>query len=560
MFDRLSIRHKLIAAFAALLCLTLILGAVALNRVGAVRTVAVDMQTRWMPSAYRLGLLNTAASDHRFAVALHVANTEAAAIPDLDARLARALQQVAAARAAYEPMIDTAEERQLYPEFMRLWGAYQREADAVVALSRRNENQAATTRMLAQMMPAYHAVRPVIDRLQQANVDGAATEEEDGNHAYRQTFAFVTGLLAAIVLLGAGLAWLIIRSIGKGIASVVTPMRAMAVGDLSAEVPKLPETTELGSIATALGAFHGALLAKRQADDALAVEARVKSARAERVEALIGGFEADSAEALRIVAAASVELDATAGAMQAAAHASTEQAASLAAASEQANANVQTVAASSEEMAASIGEVARQVAESARVAQQAAQDARATDAAVGRLSDSATRIGEVIRLISGIAGQTNLLALNATIEAARAGEHGKGFAVVASEVKALAQQTAKATEEIGAQIAAMQSATGEAVEAIRGIGRTIEGMDALTAQVAAATEEQAAATREIGRAVAEAATGTRDVSRHASGLTEGAQQTGAAAAQVRAASGELAQRAESLRGQVDGFLSGIRAA
>jgi methyl-accepting chemotaxis protein len=211
-------------------------------------------------------------------------------------------------------------------------------------------------------------------------------------------------------------------------------------------------------------------------------------------------------------------------------------------------------------MAASIAEVARQVAESARVARWAAEDARSTDATVASLSEAAQRICEVVRLIGGIAGQTNLLALNATIEAARAGEAGKGFAVVASELKTLATQTAKATEEIGAQITAIQSETDRAVEAIRGINKTIEDMDGLTQQVAAAAEQQSAATREIGRAVAEAASGTQEVTRLAIGVTTGAQQTGAAASQVQAAPGELSLRAESLRGEVDSFLAGIRAA
>jgi methyl-accepting chemotaxis protein len=165
-----------------------------------------------------------------------------------------------------------------------------------------------------------------------------------------------------------------------------------------------------------------------------------------------------------------------------------------------------------------------------------------------------------VRLISDIAGQTNLLALNATIEAARAGEAGKGFAVVASEVKNLATQTAKATEEIGAQIAAMQAETGRTVDAIAAIARTIEELNANTGQVAAASEEQAAATQEIGRAVAEAAQGTQEASRSAVGVKQGAERTGGAAQDLRGASTELAEQSERLRGQVDGFLAGIRAA
>ncbi len=421
-----------------------------------------------------------------------------------------------------------------------------------------NDNDTALRHLRDDRNPVFAETRQLLRELTE-RVDERA-EQAARVASADAAFSWWTTVIAALsgVVISVALAlWMMQAGLSRPIGRLAERMRALAGGEKASPVPGAGRGDEVGWMAEAVEGFRQAALEQERMAETSAAEQAAKAARARRVDALVRDFETEAADVLRTMASAAAELDVTAGQMQAEAGAGTERATSLAAASEEASANVASVAASTEEMAASVAEVARQVTESARVARQAADDARATDGAVSNLAEAAQRIGEVVRLISDIAGQTNLLALNATIEAARAGEAGRGFAVVASEVKTLAQQTARATEEIGAQISAMQAETGRAVEAIRKIAGTIESMDGLTAQVAAAAEEQAAATQEIGRAVSEAAAGTRDVSRLATGVTEGAQQTGVAAGQFRTASGDLSRRAESLRKQVDSFLADI---
>ncbi|WP_419895927.1 methyl-accepting chemotaxis protein [Roseomonas sp. USHLN139] len=392
-----------------------------------------------------------------------------------------------------------------------------------------------------------------------ALADIGAGARAEAAAAGRSLWMLVAGALA-IAALGLGAVLLVRWRVLLPLGRLSEALRRLARLDYGFALPDAARADEIGDMSRAVDECR---LGLRRADD-LAEQQRAgqaaKDAETARVAALIRGFEAESTELLQAVSGAAAELNATAGELSDTARQGSERAASVAAAAQQASGNVQTVAASADELAASIAEVARQVTGGAEVARRAAEEARGTDATVQGLAAAANRIGDVVKLISDIAGQTNLLALNATIEAARAGEAGKGFAVVASEVKNLASQTARATEEISAQIAAMQGETQRTVDAIAGIARTIETIDASTAAVAAATEEQASATREIGRAVAEAALGTDEASRHAGGVREGSARTGEAAGRVHAASEALNQRAAALRSQVGSFLQGIRAA
>lgn len=416
-------------------------------------------------------------------------------------------------------------------------------------------------RLLEERRPIYSEIRVALGRLVADKVASMESASAAASAGVKHDFILAISFLMAGTVLSVGLAvWLIVAGVTRPIASVTERMRSLSNGEKAAPVPFVGRADEVGVMAAALEKFRKAAVEQDRLAEEVAQQETIKRQRAERVDTLVAEFEAQAADALRVVAAASTELDATAASMQSMAGSGKQQAESLASAASQASANVQTVAASAEEMAASIAEVARQITSGAQTASKAAEEARSTDATVAVLAQTAQQVGDVVRLIGDIAGQTNLLALNATIEAARAGEAGKGFAVVASEVKTLASQTAKATEQISSQIAAIQAETGRAVEAIRGIAHTIESMDHTMSQVAAATEEQAAATREIGRAVAEAARGTEEVTRNASEVMAGTGETGAAASQVRSASGELARRSETLNRQVDEFLTAVRAA
>jgi ABC-type transporter Mla subunit MlaD len=282
--------------------------------------------------------------------------------------------------------------------------------------------------------------------------------------------------------------------------------------------------------------------------------------RGDKVDALLRGFESSTGTIVSTVDSAATELRATAQALSSTTDQTTAQASGVAAAVEEASVNVQTVASAAEELSSSISEIARQVAQSASIAGKAVEDARRTDAIVKTLAGGAQKIGDVVGLISSIAGQTNLLALNATIEAARAGDAGKGFAVVASEVKSLANQTAKATGDISAQIADIQTATTEAVQAIGTIAQTIDELSRIAASIATSVEEQGAATQEIARNVQEAASGTQEVSTNIVGVSRGAQETGAAASQVLEAAGDLSKRAKQMHVEVQQFIAAVKAA
>jgi methyl-accepting chemotaxis protein len=357
------------------------------------------------------------------------------------------------------------------------------------------------------------------------------------------------------------IAWLIGRSIIKPLGQLGTRMRTLADGALDGEIPGTGRGDEIGAMAATVQIFKDNAVRIRGLEQVeAAAQGRVAAERRAAMENLADDFERSVNRIVRSVATAAAGMQTTAQSMTATASDASARAATVGAASERSSSNVATVAASAEELSGSVAEIARRVSQSSEIAGKAVGDAERTNATVKLLSSGAEKIGEVVQLIHSIAAQTNLLALNATIEAARAGESGRGFAVVASEVKALASQTAKATEEISAQVTAMQASTSEAVLSIGGITGTIAQMSEITTSISSAVEEQGAATREIARNIQSVAAGSNEVSAHIGGVSTAAAATGAAASEVLTNARELDNQSGLLRTAVDEFLIKVRVA
>jgi methyl-accepting chemotaxis protein len=385
------------------------------------------------------------------------------------------------------------------------------------------------------------------------DIDGALARGQRLTQLILVAGALVAGLLA---LLAAVLA----RRISVPIKTLTTAMRRLAGGDDDVDVPAVERRDEVGTMAAAVVVFKENALKTRRLEAQRREEEARKATRQGRIEERIAAFERSVQGALNVLATASGRMKATAESMSATAEQTRSQAAAVSGAAAEASGNVETVAAATEEMSSSISEISRQMAKTSDIATRAVQEAAHTGATMQELDRAAQKIGQVVQLINDIAAQTNLLALNATIEAARAGDAGKGFAVVASEVKSLATQTAKATDEIGAQINAMQGTAKGAVEAMMRIDRTITEVNTIATSIAAAIEEQGASTQEITRNTQQAAHGAGEVTRTIAGVDQAANATGLAANNVLSSARELAEQAESLRTEIGAFLASIRAA
>jgi methyl-accepting chemotaxis protein len=372
------------------------------------------------------------------------------------------------------------------------------------------------------------------------------------------------GFFLAIVVMASMIVSIVFSFLGisRPLTRLNGALGKMAAGELDIEIPGAARGDEVGDMAKTVVVIRKNAEQKARAEaEAKANQDQIaaKQRKADMIK-LADDFESAVGEIVETVSSASTELEASATTLTATAERAQELTTAVAAASEEASTNVQSVASATEEMASSVNEISRQVQESARMAGAAVEQARKTNDRVGELSKAASRIGDVVELINTIAGQTNLLALNATIEAARAGEAGRGFAVVASEVKALAEQTAKATGEIGQQITGIQAATQESVGAIKEISGTIERLSEISSTIAAAVEEQGAATQEISRNVQQAAQGTQQVSSNITDVQRGASETGTASSQVLSAAQLLSGDSNRLKLEVGKFLNSVRAA
>jgi methyl-accepting chemotaxis protein len=563
MLSKLSIRSKIILVVAFLLVTMSGMGLLAVHNMRAINASTVDITTNWLPSVRALGELRAGVITYRNVIREHMLGET---IEDKDSA-EKILQGVVDGntkiRQSYETMISSPEERGLYNDWSKTWDAYKKGTHDVMALSRKNpghfphEAHDLNTKTVNKIgIESDEILKKDID----LNNTGAEKAARDAADNYNSALFMLAIILGLAIIAGVVVSFYMVRDISNGISSIVKPMQALGQGDLSVEIPHRGEKTEIGAMADVLQVFKEALIAKKAADEAAAKDAEAKIERGRRVDNITREFEQMIGEIVTTVSSASTQLEASAGTLSATAARSQELSTTVAAASEEASTNVQSVASATEELSSSVNEISRQVQESARMASDAVGQARSTTERVSELSKAATRIGDVVELINTIAGQTNLLALNATIEAARAGEAGRGFAVVASEVKALAEQTAKATGEIGQQINGIQAATQDSVNAIKEISGTIEKLSEISSTIAAAVEEQGAATQEISRNVQQAAEGTQQVSANITDVQRGATETGTASSQVLTAAQTLSGDSGRLKSEVSKFLTNVRAA
>jgi len=557
--SRLSISAKLFTIVSFLFLAIAVIGGFAFLQMRSINIAAQDIQAQWLPKVRWIGEMRVQSARYRAVLRdyLIVADAERA---DVDKNLAARKADFEKAAKAYQSMASSAAERDLADELEKQWQAFLGAALDVQSLAAKGDLAGAKGVNAGKVVPVGRAMDLTLAKLVDFNDKGAEVAGEGAEATYLSAIRLTAVILAVAIVLGLGAAIYMVRDIRRGIGSILKPMGQLTDGELTAEIPHRGETTEIGRIATALQIFKQALLAKKASDDAVDADRAVNAARAQRISTATGDFEAMIGELVRSLASASTELEASASTLSSTADHTQELTTMVAAASEEASTNVQSVASATEELSSSVNEISRQVQESARMAGDAVDQARKTNDRVGELAKAAARIGDVVELINTIAGQTNLLALNATIEAARAGEAGRGFAVVASEVKALAQQTAKATGEIGQQVADIQAATQESVSAIGQISGTIEKLSEVSSTIAAAVEEQGAATQEISRNIQQAAQGTQQVSTHITDVERGASETGSASSQVHAAAKSLAGESDRLKNQVEKFLHTVRTA
>ncbi|OYU89043.1 MAG: methyl-accepting chemotaxis protein [Bradyrhizobiaceae bacterium PARB1] len=556
---RITLKLVLLTIVSSLVLLVGLQSWTAISKSSDMNMKAEDVAQNWLPSVRALGEVKYAITRSRVNEARMVMATNQSQRSETEALIKMSNGEMSAAKTRYEPLISSPDERSRWQNFMDKWSVYARNQAEVLRLS--EAGRAAEALAIFSNVAAFNESLSALDHTINYNNTGSEAATESTRQTYLSA-RFMMLVVSGVALVFAAVAALIVVfRATRPLQRLSQTMEIIAGGKLEQDIEYTQRRDEIGDMAKALQVFkdNGLRIRTMEAEQRAGDEQRAAQRKAD-MQALASGFEAAVGEIIETVSSASTELEASAETLTSTAERSQRLTTSVAVASEEASANVQSVASATEELSSSVNEIGRQVQESTIISERAVDQARATNQSVGELAQAASRIGDVVELINNIAGQTNLLALNATIEAARAGDAGRGFAVVASEVKALAEQTAKATGEISEQIANIQNATSQSVGAIRGISDTISRMSEISSTIASAIEEQGAATQEISRNIQQAAQGTMQVSSSVAEVQHGASETGTAASQVLSAAQSLSQDSTRLKQEVGRFLMTVRAA
>ncbi|AWB23621.1 methyl-accepting chemotaxis protein [Methylobacterium currus] len=560
---KLSIKHVLIGTTMTLMLFSVAQGGNGISRLMTLRDDIVDMARTRIPASNLINQIYAETQAYRINLyRFVVTSTDDATYDRNEQALTDSRKALIDLQARYEPLISGPEERATFGRFVARWSDYLEGQKMVTGAMAAGDQATALATLTSPEMTGTNAEATGALKAIVAMNAGAALTSAEQSSASADRGILAAGLMTALAFAAAiGAVIFSLLGIARPIARMTAAMGRLAAGDIAIAIPGAARRDEIGAMAAAVQVFKDGLIrARALEEETVLARASAEEQRRAGMRQMADAFERAVGGIVGQVSAAATELQATAQTMTATATQTAAQSTAVAAAAEEASSNVGTVAVAAEELGASVQEIGRQVDGSARLAQAAVAEAGQTAHQVRALTEATARIGDVVGLISSIAAQTNLLALNATIEAARAGAAGRGFAVVAAEVKELAGQTAKATEEITSQIAAIQASTGQAAGAIGQITARIQEISGVATSIAAAVEEQGAATQEIVRNVSQAAAGTGEVTGNIAGVAGAAEETGAAASQVLASASELSRQSEHLSAEVTRFLDTVRAA